>query len=99
MFFKWGAHPRFIIVLIYKAFWEWKSKDSAIETSYLFLYYDISVEFYDLSSPQLFKYFNNLFWEGSIFYNTLPSIPVQYKKNIASMFLTLLTKTTCSLPF
>lgn len=88
-----------IDVLIYKAFWEWNSKDSAIETSYLFLYYDISVEFYDLSSPQLFKYFNNLFWEGSIFYNTLPSIPVQYKKNIASMFLTLLTKTTCSLPF
>lgn len=75
-----NAHPRFIIVLIYKAFWEWNSKDSAIETSYLFLYYDISVEFYDLSSPQLFKYFNNLFWEGSIFYNTLPSIPVQYKK-------------------
>lgn len=43
------------VLLIYKAFWERNIEDSTMETSYLFLYYDISVEFYYLSS-QLFKY-------------------------------------------
>lgn len=43
------------VLLIYKAFLERNIEDSATETSYLFLYYDISVEFYHLSSPRLFK--------------------------------------------
>ena len=44
------------VLMIYKAFWEWNIEESLMETAYLFLYYDISVEFYHLSSPQLFKY-------------------------------------------
>lgn len=44
------------VLLIYKAFWEKEIlKTPPMEGSYLFLYYDISVEFYHLSSPQLFK--------------------------------------------
>ena len=70
------------VLLIYKAFWERNIEDSATETSsYLFLYYDISVEFYHLSSPQLFKYLRIYPGkEGSIVYFITHYLAFQFKR-------------------
>lgn len=89
------------VLLIYKAFWERNIlEESATEISYLFLYYDISVEFYHLSSPQSFKYLrlSILGRKHSIFYNTLPSIPVEEreKKSQQAWFHSLLTSSFLS---
>lgn len=65
------------VLLIYKTFWEWNIEDSIMETSYLFFYCNLSRNIICLLS-----YLSTYMYGGkhSIFYNTLPSIPVQEKR-------------------
>lgn len=87
MFYPWKIFPHCFIMSA-EFYWFTKKSISGMKywrlplrrSSYLFLYYDISVEFYHLSSPQLFK---NRSCEGSILYfiTHYLAFPLKREKN------------------